>query len=70
MIHGLKSNRGLNSAAIVANQSMKATDFAADAAQKYRRCQVSGRKEGSAQPPAKKTAGQIEKETNNSPQRN
>jgi hypothetical protein len=36
LIHELKSNRGLNSAAIVVSQSMEATDFAADAAQNYK----------------------------------
>jgi hypothetical protein len=36
LTHGLKSNRGLISAAIVASQSMKTTDFAADAAQNYK----------------------------------
>ncbi len=41
MIHGLKGNRGLNSAAIVASQSMKATDFAADVAQNYKMLFVS-----------------------------
>jgi hypothetical protein len=36
LIHGLKGNRGLNFAAIVAGQSMKATDFVADVAQNYK----------------------------------
>jgi hypothetical protein len=36
LIHGLKDNRGLNSAAIVASQSMKVTDSAAVAAQNYK----------------------------------
>jgi hypothetical protein len=37
----LKGNRGLNFAAIVASQSMKATDFAAVAAQNYKMLFVS-----------------------------
>ena len=41
LIHGLKSIRRPNSVAIVVSQSMKVTDFAADAARKYKRFQVS-----------------------------